>query len=1019
MTAIPRLHELSATQQHYVQFFQAVQKAGFKGDVSPEYSQRTVLATDNSIYQMLPQGVLYPANEQDLQIIAGILAQPEFHDVKIGPRGGGTGTNGQSLTDGVVVDVSKRMNQILEINPDERWVRVQSGVVKDQLNAALKPYGLFFAPELSTSNRATIGGMISTDASGQGSVLYGKTRDHVLATRTIIHGGEVLQTAPVSDEIIDGMNNQESRIGEIHRIARAAFDQNKADIAEKFPPLNRCLTGYDLAHIRNDAGQVDLNNLICGSEGTLGLISEAKLNVLPIPKVASLICVCYESFEDSMRDAQALMAHQPSSIETVDSFVLQLAKDDLIWHTVADFFPASQGKDIAGVNFVEYTADDEATLAANMQSVLNHLDAVKGQAKQAFAYGIAKGDANVKKVWAMRKKAVGLLGNAKGEARPIPFVEDTAVPPENLADFIMDFRAALDKHNLRYGMFGHVDAGVLHVRPAIDMKDAEQAKLIRGVTDEVVELVKKYNGLLWGEHGKGVRSEYAPKFFGSLYPILQEIKASFDPYNQFNPGKIATPKADIPLYKIDEVTTRGELDATIKPESWQQFDSGMYCNGNGACYNWDPADAMCPSYKVTRDRRHSPKGRSSLIREWLRLLSERNIDSQKLSDDIRARSPIANALRYPAKLIRTAGNDYDYSNEVYESMGACLACKSCTGACPIKVDVPEFRARFLELYHDRYARPLKDYLIGSLEFLMPVFRPVPWLYNLPMQLPPVKWALAKFAGMVDSPLLDKINFAKEAKKRGFEFATPAKLAKLTPEQRQLSPVLVQDAFTSYFDAQVVLDILESLRIMGFEPKIMPFSANGKPLHVHGFLTTFKKVALRTSKQLEQFSQLDMPLLGVDPSMTLSYRAEYKKYVSDDSPEVMLVQEYLAKHADHIRQRDINLGGETYHLMGHCTEKTNAANSQKDWSAVFSAVGLTLQHESVGCCGMAGTYGHETRNKEASIELWNMSWKEPVQSQKNLVAPGYSCRSQAKRVEGIRIPHPLQVIVKRSKEVKSQ
>lgn len=1008
---IPQLNELSLTQQLYLDFLDHLQQQGFTGDLSPQYAQRTVLATDNSIYQILPQAAVYPKGEADLRVIARLLALPAWQAVKVSARGGGTGTNGQSLTEGLVVDCSRYMNRIVQINADEGWAIVEPGVVKDQLNAQIKPFGLFFAPELSTSNRATIGGMISTDASGQGSVRYGKTRDHVLSVDTVLLGGELLQSKPLTAAEEQHALARTDRVGDIYRTCRDIVDQHQDAIRAGFPKLNRCLTGYDLNHLADADGRINLNNLVCGSEGTLGFISQAKINLLTSPKVAALVCVRYDSFDSSLRDAQALMACQPTSIETVDSTVLNLARTDLSWHLVSQYFPDQAGETVAGINLVEYTADSEEQLTADMALICQTLNQQQGQPGKALGHTIAKGRDAVNAIWGMRKKAVGLLGNAKGEARPIPFVEDTAVPPENLADFIAEFRAILDAHQLRYGMFGHVDAGVLHVRPAIDMKDPQQAKLVRQITDQLVVVLKKYNGLLWGEHGKGVRSEYAPDFFGALYPLIQRIKFSFDPHNQFNPGKIATPNDQHQLLTIDGVTTRGELDRTIPVQMWEQFDSGMYCNGNGACFNWDPKDAMCPSYKISNDRVQSPKGRSSLIREWLRLLAAKGVDTEQASKKIRQRAWLTHALLAPRRWFYSLKGGYDFSHEIHASMATCLSCKSCTGACPIRVDVPEFRARFLEIHHERYARPAKDYLIGSLEFLMPIFSPVRWLYNLPMSLPPVKWALQHWVGMVDSPMIARIRFEKAAQQQGFPLATAATMQRIPRDQAWQHPVLVQDAFTSFFEPQVVLDILQALRKLGLKPLVMPFGANGKPLHVHGFLGTFTKVAQRQSQRLQRIQEHGLPLIGVDPSLTLSYRAEYKKYVGEQSPEVQLIQEYLVANLPNLPKAQLKPA--TRLLLGHCTEKTNAANSGQQWQRVFSHLGAQLQLEDTGCCGMAGTYGHETRNQDNSKALWQLSW-QPVVTEKaaqaQLLATGYSCRSQAKRMQGATLWHPMQVLL---------
>ncbi|PTY36906.1 FAD-linked oxidase [Saccharospirillum sp. MSK14-1] len=1010
---IPRIAEVTPVQSQYLAYIDALKAAGFDGELAPDYANRTVLATDNSIYQVLPQAVIFPKHTADLQLATGLASRREWQDIVLSPRGGGTGTNGQSLTDGIVVDLSRHMNHILEINAEEGWARVEAGVVKDQLNAALKEHGYFFAPELSTSNRATIGGMINTDASGQGSVMYGKTRDHVLALSTVLLDGERLDSGPLSETELDALKQAPGLTGAIHRTVDDVHQRRRDDIEARFPKLNRCLTGYDLAHIRNDAGEFDLNNILCGSEGTLGFIVEAKLNVLRIPKFSALVNVRYDSFETSLRDAQTLMQAQPTSIETVDSKVLGLAKNDISWNGVAEFFPAAEGEVVEGINLVEYTADDEAELEAGIKRLTDRLDALAGQPGQCNGYTVARGSAAVGRIWGMRKRAVGLLGNAQGEARPVPFVEDTAVPPENLADFIMDFRAVLDREGLTYGMFGHVDAGVLHVRPALDMKDEASLARVRLITDEVVKLVQKYGGLLWGEHGKGVRSEFAPSFFGDLYPELQAIKRAFDPHNQLNPGKIATADASQALTIIDAVTTRGELDRSIPVKSWQHQKEAVYCNGNGACYNYDPNDAMCPSWKGTRDRRQSPKGRASLLREWIRALGEQGVNTLDVANAQRQRS---GWLSWPARLKNSWAlkrGDYDFSQEVYDSMAGCLACKSCSGQCPIKVDVPEFRAKFLHLYHGRYLRPLKDYFIGTLEFVIPLLARAPfkWLYNGLMRAKPTAWLLDRGAGMVDSPLIHRHHLASLMRHLNIGWAKPKQLAALSEEERQRSVVIVQDAFTSFFDTDTVGDILKLLQQLGFRVWVMPYRANGKPLHVHGFLGAFTKVAQRRQKEFNALAEAGIPLVGVDPSMTLAYRSEYRKYLEGDLPEVLLMQEFLGQRLEQLASLRPLFRPGRVQLLGHCTEKTNAAASMADWQRVFEALGQELTLKNVGCCGMAGTYGHESRNRATSERIYDLSWRDVVANEptEGLVATGYSCRSQVNRLQGVELRHPLQFL----------
>ena len=1031
---ISRLPVDDSNDRLHASFFAQLRDAGFEGEIDHSHALRTVLATDNSIYQRYPKAALFPRHARDVERIAYLLAQPRFREVTVAARGGGTGTNGQSLTDGIVVDLSRHMNRIVSIDPAARTVRVEAGVVKDQLNAALKPHGLYFAPELSTSNRATIGGMISTDASGQGSCTYGKTRDHVLALESILIGGERLSSSPVGADELEALCGRDDAVGRVYRTARDIGDRHADLIRERFPRLNRCLTGYDLAHLRDAQGRFDLDSVLCGSEGTLGFVVEATLNVLPIPAHASLVNIRYASFMDALRDAQPLMAHRPLSIETVDSTVLALARQDIVWRGVAEYLPdvGSAEGEAGGVNLVEFSGDDAQEVRARVAAFVEHLKT--DDTVQRVAVTIAEGEAAVNRVYAMRKRAVGLLGNVSGASRPQPFVEDTAVPPENLAEYIAEFRALLDGLGLRYGMFGHVDAGVLHVRPALDMRDPRQAALIRPISDAVTALTLKYGGLLWGEHGKGVRSEYVPEYFGPLYPALQRLKAAFDPHGQLNPGKIATPaESDKSLLRIDAVPMRGETDRRIDERVWQHNADAVHCNGNGACYNFDPDDTMCPSWKATRQRIHSPKGRASLMREWLRLQGEAGADLIK--------APTAAAL--PIRFVNTwrqQRGERDFSHQVYDAMAGCLACKSCAAQCPVKVNVPEFRSRFLAHYHTRYVRPLRDYLIGSLEYSVPHVAAIPGgprIYNALMRARPIKSMLRRVAGMVDSPLLGDMSWKGIARRWGIEPATTERLGMLDDAQRQRSIVVVQDAFTRFFDTQVSAAFVELAVRLGYRVFLAPFLPNGKPLHVQGFLGAFGRAAQRNAAQLSALAGFGIPLVGMDPAMTLVYRQEYRKVEGvDGSLNVLLPQEWLSEvfraasrsasfehDVDRANARREGSIPTRYRLLAHCTERTNAPAAAALWPEVFERAGLSLTMPASGCCGMSGTYGHEARNVETSKTIFEQSWARhvdgwlspqgshsPAGEQGEILATGYSCRCQVSRLRGRRLRHPIEALL---------
>ncbi|MDT4802603.1 hypothetical protein FQZ97_353270 [compost metagenome] len=1002
---IAQIHTSDMPVEPYFTFLAALRSAGFRGEIAKDHATRTVLATDNSIYQRFPKSVVFPLDVQDVQVLARIAAEPVHQAVRLTPRGGGTGTNGQSLTDGVVVDLSRHMNRILEINVEERWVRVQSGVVKDQLNAALKPHGLFFAPELSTSNRATIGGMINTDASGQGSCAYGKTRDHVLELDSILLGGERLASGPLDEAMLAEQLVRPDRIGSVYRCAEGIQREQSELIEARFPKLNRCLTGYDLAHLREPDGRFNLNSVLCGAEGSLAFIVEAKLNVLPIPTYSVLVNVRYAGFMDALRDARALVSMSPLSIETVDSKVLLLAMQDIVWHGVAEYFPEDSQRPTLGINLVEFSGDDPAVVDARVAAFVEHLQ--RDTSVSRLGHTLAIGRVAISRIYAMRKRAVGLLGNVEGEIRPQPFVEDTAVPPENLADYIAEFRALLDSFGLAYGMFGHVDAGVLHVRPALDMKDPAQAALVRPISDAVAELTRRYGGLLWGEHGKGLRSEYAPAFFGELYPALQALKGAFDPHNQLNPGKIATPPGGAEqLLKIDEVTLRGELDRQIDERVWRSYSAAVHCNGNGACYNFDPDDAMCPSWKATRERIHSPKGRASLIREWLRLQAQAGVDVLAPAPG----GPVNFLRSLPSRWRNTRRSDEDFSHEVYDAMAGCLACKSCAGQCPVKVNIPEVRSRFLELYHRRYLRPLRDYLIGSLEFTLPLFARLPRLYNGLMGSSWLRAQLAERIGMVDSPLLSDFDFTATCRRWNLVAATPKVLSEMSSAQRAKSLILVQDAFTRYFETPVFVAFIELASRLGFRVLLAPYTPNGKPLQVQGFLGAFAFTARRTARNLRGLADFGVPLVGLDPAMTLVYRQEYTKVPGLDCPRVLLPQEWLVDvvpdgpKASHPKQK--------FRLLSHCTEKTNAPHSAAIWSQVFAQAGLDLAVQAVGCCGMSGTYGHEARNLETSKAIFAQSWEPALAAEveSEPLATGYSCRSQTARLSERTLRHPIEALL---------
>ncbi|QXO71384.1 D-2-hydroxyglutarate dehydrogenase YdiJ [Morganella morganii] len=1017
---IPRLTHSPQVSPAVERYIHALNESGFTGDTTTRYGDRLTLATDNSIYQLLPQAIVFPRSTADVILVMRLAAQDEYQSVTFTPRGGGTGTNGQSLNNGVVIDLSRYMNRILEINPEQGWVRAEAGVIKDQLNAYLKPYGYFFAPELSTSNRATLGGMINTDASGQGSLVYGKTSDHVLGLRSVLLNGDLLDTAPLPVSEARRCAQEESAAGGLYRTTLESCETHRQTILDSFPKLNRFLTGYDLRHVFSDDMQTfDLTRILTGSEGTLAVITEAKLNITPIPKVRRLVNVKYDAFDSALRNAPFMVAAQALSVETVDSKVLNLAREDIVWHSVSELITDVPDKTLAGLNIVEFCGDDEALIDGQVTSLCERLDSLMANNEAGvIGYQVCRELSGIERIYAMRKKAVGLLGNSKGAAKPIPFVEDTCVPPEHLADYITEFRALLDSHHLEYGMFGHVDAGVLHVRPALDMCSPEQEMLMKQISDDIVALTAKYGGLLWGEHGKGFRAQYSEAFFGdTLYRELRRIKGAFDPENRLNPGKICAPlTCDAPMMQVDAVK-RGTYDRTIPVEVRNTFSGAMNCNGNGLCFNFDVKSPMCPSMKVTQSRFHSPKGRAGLVREWLRLLAEQGTDPALLSQAVpQSRISLRGLIEKIGNTRRASRGEYDFSHEVKESMSGCLACKACSTQCPIKIDVPEFRTRFLALYHGRYLRPLRDHLVANVEAGAPLMAKAPKVFNFFLKQPWVQKLSEKTVGMTDLPLLSSPSLKQQLAGSKAVSVTLEMLESMSEEQRRAGRYLfiVQDPFTSYFDAKVVADFAALTEKLGFQPVLLPFSPNGKAQHIKGFLARFARTANKTADFLNRVARLGCPMAGVDPALVLCYRDEYKTVLPPEKQQfrVMLVHEFLAEYADSLPVNDVSVNTPPWYLFSHCTESTALPDSVKTWQNLFSRFGSSLQSVSTGCCGMAGTYGHEMPNLARSKGIYQLSWAQPYQSlpSERCLTTGYSCRSQVKRMEGKVMLHPLQALL---------
>lgn len=1014
---LPRLPLRDILDTDVDRFLQALKHTNFSGEIRADFASRLLSSTDNSIYQILPQAVIFPKTTADVVEIFQLVSQPAFEQLTFSPRGGGTGTNGQSLSTGIILDCSKYMNQILEVNPEAGWVKVQPGVVLDQLNSHLKPYGVFFAPNLSPSSRATLGGMINTDACGKGSRIYGRTSDHILELTWVLPDGTTASSHSISGKDLRKFKAQgdytseypADRVGQIYRQVDEIVTTKQSLIEQQFPKMPRFLTGYNLAKVYDPERQFfDLNRIIAGSEGTLAVVTAAKLKLTPIPRFKELLVIHYACFDHALNASQSLLAFNPAAIETIDETILDLAKQDEIYDRVKDFI-----KDAQAINLVEFVANDQAQIQATIVQLRQELNS--NPVHQAIGYYQTSSLEEIASLWELRKRGVGLLGNRPGARKPIAFIEDTAVPPVNLSAYIQEFKELLNEYQLDYAMFGHVDVGCLHVRPALNLQVPQDEVLIRTISDQVVALVRKYGGVMWAEHGRGFRSEYTPLFFGKeLYQDLRKIKAAFDPHNRLNPGKIVTAFGSEEQVVTLESPLRGHFDRQVTISMQEDYEVAFNCNGNGACFNVNPDYVMCPSYKGSLERIHSPKGRASLLREWLRQLA--------LSQEQDLERSANFLVRFWNTLTKTIGQ-YDYSHEVYDGLHGCLSCKACANQCPIHVDIPTLKSKFLQRYYTRYLRSPRDYLMGYIEYLTQWQGMFPQITNLVMQNSFTQRLLESGLGIVSPQPVSEVTIRTALQSRNAKFSNLEQLAKAEPGN---SVILLPDLFTSVYETSLIMATYDLFTQLGLQVHVLPPLVSGKPLHVLGFLDQFAVVARENIAYLHVLQQFNIPIVSIEPSIVLTYRDEYASFQGGAALNIQLLQEFLVNQGDRLKRVYFSnrfpqlKHQDPYTLLGHCSEKTLAQASQQQWQQVFQSAGLQLNILETGCCGMAGIYGYEAEHLATSKDIYQLSWGQHLSSDANTrvnyLATGFSCRAQVKRFAGWLPLHPIQTLQQELKKI---
>ncbi|MGA1017554.1 MAG: FAD-binding and (Fe-S)-binding domain-containing protein [Phycisphaerales bacterium] len=1017
---IPRLEPDGELDARSAAFLSSLRRRGYRGGLRSDLASRVVAATDNSIYEQLPLGVLQPRNEHDVVAIMRTLGEDRFRSIPIAARGGGTGTDGSALTEGFVIDLARGLDRIVEIDVARRIARVQPGVVLSQLNAALAPLGLQFGPSVSPKDRATLGGMIATDGAGKGSRIHGKTSDRVRSLRVVLPGGDVVELrrrevaeieAAIASGTVEGRLLAAVRATLADRTVRSAID-------ERWPDLPRHVTGYALPRAFDPtSGAVDLAQLVCGAEGTLGLVVAAELELALLPRHRRLVLIAYASFDDAVADAEPLGEFAPAAIETMDETVLGLARGDESWRGLDPAVANAATDDgIGAINLVEFEGGDEAAIDAARDRLRNESSPLRRRGVAVEGESVRRG------LWEVRERAVGLLGNMPGPRQPIAFVEDCAVPPARLPEFVRGFREILGRRGISSGMYGHVDAGCLHVRPALDLRDEADERMVREIADEVEAMTRSLGGVLWGEHGKGYRSRFSEAVFGQvLLGAMGRIKTAFDPHNQMNPGKIAVPDG-VPLAMLSiEASTRGSRDREIDPLLQRRHESTIRCNGNAACQSVDAGRSMCPSSKITRDPRHSPRGRALLMKEWLRRVS----DLGWHDDGARAEpSWPERMLRTPRLLLDRALGRRDFSDEVLEAMDGCLSCKACAGSCPVKVSVPEFRSEFLFHHHRRRPRPWRDALIGGLEERLPRLARHARIANTIVSVPPVRSLIERLTGLVDAPRLAESSPSRRLAKMGVDVVSIDALASLPPPASPLAEViLLQDAFTSFLDPEALDAAIALLTRLGVRVRVAEYFPTGKGWHVKGYLGRFEVLARSNLDRLERLARSGRSLVGVDPATTLVHRDELPKALGaspNEVPTVQLLSEFLDRLPDAafagVRLAAEPGGSPPIRLFRHCTREAIAPEGLDAWRRVFARSGRDLEAVRVGCCGMGGAWGHERPNAADSRGIFGLSWAAEMPHEEaawdRVAVEGFSCRSQIERICGRRPPSPAEVLLGR-------
>lgn len=947
-------------------------KASIAGEVRFDKAARILYATDASPYEIKPYGVVLPKSVEDIRHTLEVARR---HNLPVLPRGGGTSLAGQTVGEAIVVDVSKYMDRIIDFDEAARTVKVEPGVVRDPLNAFLKPYRLQFTPDVSTTNRANVGGMVANNSAGTRSIKYGKSVDQVISMTVMLIDGTITELRELSGEEVKAKLELPGLEGDIYRTVQRVVQENEREIEARFPKVMRRVGGYNLDELTGDK-PFNLAKLVSGSEGTLAFILDVTLKLYPVPAHRCLALLHFDSLKTCMQAVQHINRHGPSAVETLDKTLIELGLEN---PNIAPLLGWLSGIP-AAVLIVEFDGESEREMLAGLTS----MEADPEVMSRLYHLHVARSAKEQADVWSVRKAGLGVFNTIKGAAKPTAFIEDAAIPPEHLAEYIPEVEAICARHGVKMVSYGHASVGVIHVRPVLDLHTQEGLEAYRKISEETFALVQKYGGSWSGEHGDGlIRSYKNRELFGdTLYGAFKEVKRAFDPDNLLNPGKIV----DAPA--ITDDLRYGEGYTVLPMSTHFDFskDDGFMgaiemCTGVGECRKVGTG-TMCPSYMATRDEDHSTRGRANLLRDAMNGRLEGGLTSK----------------------------------EVHNALDLCLECKACKAECPSQVDMAKLKYEFLQHYYDAHGTPLSAIALGSAAKVAPLGSALAPLANFFLALTPVRWLIEKTAGIDRRrvmPAYARQSFGAWRKKHGAGRAdTSDTAAEKATEKPKVA--LFADSWTMYNEPEVGVAATHVLEALGYEVEHVPYGCCGRPQISKGLLREAKKLAAKNVSALHAYVERGIPVVGLEPSCVASFQDDYRDLVPGDEAEavaknVRMIDQFLAKEWTQGRlepQKVFRRGSADIMLHGHCQQR--ALMGTTPTKAVLGWLSGEVREVDSGCCGMAGSFGYG--HHDVSMTIGEQRLFPAVRAHEGeTVACGFSCRHQIKDGTGKRAKHLIELM----------